>query len=299
MTTQAQSSSVQKEIVVEAPRERAFRVFVEQFDRIKPRDHTLLAVDLEETVLEPRAGGDVYDRGVDGSVCRWARVLAYEPPERLVLGWLNQRHLGARARSGPGERDRGALHRGDAGAHARRARAPPSRPPRRRLGRHARGRRRPQWLVDLPLALRGPVRRLSRLAPLEQLERAQHAVGQRARIAAAEDLRDQVRRPAARRAPARREQHRAAGAARGRAAAAPLHAAASAAARLERDQEAIAEECSEWRRNGSWRLSPTRSAASSRPLTSTSRSATTTPPRPTRSCPRTSTPRRTRSASTR
>jgi len=88
MTTQAQSSSVQKEIVVEASRERAFRVFVEQFDQIKPRDHTLLAVEVEETVLEPRAGGDVYDRGVDGSVCRWARVLAYEPPERLVLSWL-------------------------------------------------------------------------------------------------------------------------------------------------------------------------------------------------------------------
>jgi uncharacterized protein YndB with AHSA1/START domain len=32
-------------------------------------------------------GGDVYDRGEDGSVCRWARVLAFEPPERLVISW--------------------------------------------------------------------------------------------------------------------------------------------------------------------------------------------------------------------
>jgi uncharacterized protein YndB with AHSA1/START domain len=87
MSTQAQTASVRKEIVVEAPRERAFRVFVEDFDRIKPREHNMLGVDIAETVFEPRAGGSIYDRGVDGSECRWARVLAYEPPERLVFTW--------------------------------------------------------------------------------------------------------------------------------------------------------------------------------------------------------------------
>jgi uncharacterized protein YndB with AHSA1/START domain len=29
----------------------------------------------------------VIDRGVDGSECRWARVLAYEPPNRVVISW--------------------------------------------------------------------------------------------------------------------------------------------------------------------------------------------------------------------
>jgi len=87
MTTHAQTTSVRAQIVVEAPIERAFRVFVEDFDKIKPRDHNLLAVDIEETVFEPRAGGHVYDRGVDGSECRWARVLAYEPPDRLLFSW--------------------------------------------------------------------------------------------------------------------------------------------------------------------------------------------------------------------
>ena len=87
MTTQAEATSIRTQIVVEAPHERAFAVFVEQFDKIKPRDHNMLAVDIEETVLEPRAGGDIYDRGVDGSVCRFARVLAYEPPDRLVFSW--------------------------------------------------------------------------------------------------------------------------------------------------------------------------------------------------------------------
>ncbi len=81
------TTSVQKEIVVDVPAERAFRVFVEQMDRIKPRDHNMLAVDVAETVFEPRAGGRIYDRGVDGSECEWASVLVYEPPERFVFSW--------------------------------------------------------------------------------------------------------------------------------------------------------------------------------------------------------------------
>ena len=87
MTTQAHEATVQKQIVVEAPIERAFSVFTEDFDSIKPREHNMLAVEIAETVFEPREGGRIYDRGVDGSECHWARVLAYEPPHRLVFSW--------------------------------------------------------------------------------------------------------------------------------------------------------------------------------------------------------------------
>ena len=87
MTTQAHATSVRSAIVVDAPIERAFAVFTEQFDRIKPREHNMLGVDIAETVFEPRVGGSIYDRGVDGSECRWARVLAYDPPERVVFSW--------------------------------------------------------------------------------------------------------------------------------------------------------------------------------------------------------------------
>jgi uncharacterized protein YndB with AHSA1/START domain len=87
MSTQAHETTVQKQIVVEAPLERAFSVFTEQFDSVKPRDHNMLDVDIAESVLEPREGGRIYDRGVDGSECQWARVLAYEPPNRLVFSW--------------------------------------------------------------------------------------------------------------------------------------------------------------------------------------------------------------------
>jgi uncharacterized protein YndB with AHSA1/START domain len=87
MTTQAHEATVRKQIVVEAPIERAFSVFTEEFDSVKPREHNLLAVEIAETVFEPREGGRVYDRGVDGSECHWARVLAYEPPNRVVFSW--------------------------------------------------------------------------------------------------------------------------------------------------------------------------------------------------------------------
>jgi uncharacterized protein YndB with AHSA1/START domain len=85
--TQAAATSVHLAIVVEAPIERAFRVFTEDFDRIKPHEHNMLGVEIAETVFEPRAGGRVYDRGVDGSEFSWARVLAFEPPNRLVFSW--------------------------------------------------------------------------------------------------------------------------------------------------------------------------------------------------------------------
>jgi len=87
MSTQAQATSIRSEIVVDVPIERAFKVFTGSFDRIKPREHNMLAVDIAATVFEPRVGGHIYDRGVDGSECQWARVLAYEPPNQLIFTW--------------------------------------------------------------------------------------------------------------------------------------------------------------------------------------------------------------------
>ena len=87
MTAQAHATRVRTEVVVDAPADHAFRVFTERFDVIKPREHNMLGVDIAESVFEPRAGGRVYDRGVDGSECQWGRVLVYEPPERIVFSW--------------------------------------------------------------------------------------------------------------------------------------------------------------------------------------------------------------------
>ena len=87
MNARVSAAPIKQSIVVEAPIERAFKVFTEDFGSFKPREHNLLAVPIAETVFEPRVGGNVYDRGVDGSECRWARVLAFEPPNRVVLSW--------------------------------------------------------------------------------------------------------------------------------------------------------------------------------------------------------------------
>lgn len=87
MSTQTTGTTVHASIVVDAPLERAFEVFTADFGKFKPAEHNLLGVEIAETVFEARAGGHLYDRGVDGSECRWARVLAYEPPHRVVLSW--------------------------------------------------------------------------------------------------------------------------------------------------------------------------------------------------------------------
>jgi uncharacterized protein YndB with AHSA1/START domain len=87
MTTQVAGTAVQTSIVVDAPAERAFEVFTNDIGSWWPPEHHILSAELAEMVFEPRVGGHVLDRGVDGSECRWARVLAYEPPSRVVISW--------------------------------------------------------------------------------------------------------------------------------------------------------------------------------------------------------------------
>ena len=85
--TETAAPVVRRQIVVPAPIEKAFAVFTERFGDFKPPEHNLLAAPIAETVFEPRVGGSVYDRATDGSECHWARVLAYEPPQRVVFSW--------------------------------------------------------------------------------------------------------------------------------------------------------------------------------------------------------------------
>jgi hypothetical protein len=87
MSQQPPSTTVRHSIVVEAPIDKAFRVFVEDFGRFKPPEHNLLGSEIAETVFEEYVGGALFDRGIDGSECRWGRVLAFEPPHRVVVSW--------------------------------------------------------------------------------------------------------------------------------------------------------------------------------------------------------------------
>jgi uncharacterized protein YndB with AHSA1/START domain len=87
MSVQAQDTVVRASVEVEVPVERAFSVFTEDIASWWDPNHHILDAELAEMVFEPRVGGNVYDRGVDGSECRWARVLVYEPPTRIVFSW--------------------------------------------------------------------------------------------------------------------------------------------------------------------------------------------------------------------
>ena len=87
MSTQATDTSVGTSVVVEVSQERAFRLFTEEIGSWWDPAHHLLEAELAEMVFEPRAGGHIYDKGVDGSECRWSRVLAYDPHDRVVFSW--------------------------------------------------------------------------------------------------------------------------------------------------------------------------------------------------------------------
>lgn len=85
---------VKRSIRVAAPPARAFEVFARRFDSWWPKDHHIGTVAMKQAVLEPRAGGRWYEKGEDGSECEWGRVLAWEPPQRLLLSWrINSRFV--------------------------------------------------------------------------------------------------------------------------------------------------------------------------------------------------------------
>ncbi len=74
-------------ITVETGKARAFEVFTAGMGSWWPRTYKIGQADFVDAVLEPRAGGRWYERDSDGSECDWGRVVAYEPPDRLVLNW--------------------------------------------------------------------------------------------------------------------------------------------------------------------------------------------------------------------
>jgi uncharacterized protein YndB with AHSA1/START domain len=81
------NASVRKTVTVNTSVEQAFKVFTDGFDSWWPRSHKLVAVDMAAAIIEGRAGGRCYQRGVDGSECDWGKVTVWEPPRRLVVAW--------------------------------------------------------------------------------------------------------------------------------------------------------------------------------------------------------------------
>jgi uncharacterized protein YndB with AHSA1/START domain len=87
MSTPSADTAVRQTIAVEAPIDEAFSVFTAGIGTWFPAEYNLLDTPIAERVFEARVGGNIYDRGTDGKECRWSRVLAYEPPDRVVFSW--------------------------------------------------------------------------------------------------------------------------------------------------------------------------------------------------------------------
>src|SRR5687767_9970756 len=89
MSSQEATSSIAivKQLTVEAPAERAFRVFTANMGAWWPREHHIGKAALKDCVVEPKVGGRWYEVTDDGATCEWGKVLAWEPPTRLVLAW--------------------------------------------------------------------------------------------------------------------------------------------------------------------------------------------------------------------
>lgn len=78
---------VRKQLLVKASQSRAFAVFTAQMSRWWPATHSILKSPLKECIVEPRVGGRWYAVGEDGSSCETGYVIAWQPPQALVLAW--------------------------------------------------------------------------------------------------------------------------------------------------------------------------------------------------------------------
>lgn len=87
MTEIVDATTVRTAVEIATTPGRAFELFTTRMADWWDEDKHILDAPLAEMVFEPRVGGQIIDRGTDGSECRWARVLAYEPPDRVCFSW--------------------------------------------------------------------------------------------------------------------------------------------------------------------------------------------------------------------
>ena len=87
MNREISPAPVRKTITVKATPARAFDVFTSRMIRWWRTDHHIGKSPMADVVLEPKLGGRWYEVGTDGAVCEWGKVLAWDPPRRIVLAW--------------------------------------------------------------------------------------------------------------------------------------------------------------------------------------------------------------------
>jgi uncharacterized protein YndB with AHSA1/START domain len=88
VTEQTTAHAVRRSVTIQGAPDHAFAVFTDGLSTWWPlQTHTIGAQPAAAAIIEPRAGGRWFERAADGSETDWGRVLAWEPPHRLVLSW--------------------------------------------------------------------------------------------------------------------------------------------------------------------------------------------------------------------
>jgi uncharacterized protein YndB with AHSA1/START domain len=87
MTVRTGIAPIVQTVEVKAPPARAFETFAASMGDWWPKGMTIGPSPHVAVVIEPRAGGRWYERDAEGRETDWGRVLAWEPPGRLLLAW--------------------------------------------------------------------------------------------------------------------------------------------------------------------------------------------------------------------
>jgi hypothetical protein len=74
-------------VAVKALPERAFEAFTAQMGAWWPKTHSIAAQPFVAVVIEPHVGGKWFERDADGAETQWGKVLAWDPPGRVLLAW--------------------------------------------------------------------------------------------------------------------------------------------------------------------------------------------------------------------
>jgi uncharacterized protein YndB with AHSA1/START domain len=87
MTRTITIAPVRKTVTVDVSQADAFDVFTNGIDRWWPRTHHIGETPVVKEVIEPRKGGRWYTLHADGKETTTGRMLAWEPPNRIVFSW--------------------------------------------------------------------------------------------------------------------------------------------------------------------------------------------------------------------
>jgi uncharacterized protein YndB with AHSA1/START domain len=80
-------TEIRHSVAAPVPPERAFDAFVRELHEWWPQEYTWAGAALETIAIEPQEGGRCFELGPHDFHCDWGRVVAWEPPRRLVFTW--------------------------------------------------------------------------------------------------------------------------------------------------------------------------------------------------------------------